>query len=124
MRLFVSLYKHRHAAAACMVNARFWSRLWTCVKNWNWTAVATCVIAIATVAAAYVSRLQWTAIREQLGVMRDAFTATQRPWVSNDAKPTISSALFHNPNGDISLSLHFQFKNSGKTPAILVAPDI
>src|SRR5260370_1462788 len=56
--------------------------------------------------------------------MRDEFTATERPWVSNDAKLTISSPLFHNRNGDISLSLHFQFRNSGKTLAIFVAPDI
>jgi len=66
--LFVSLYKQRHAAAAGIVKARPWCHVQ------NWTAGATCVIAIASV---IVSWLQWTAIKGQLAEMQ----TERRPWV-------------------------------------------
>ena len=40
------------------------------IKNWNWTAIATCVIAIATVASLTVAFWQWTAINGQLTEMK------------------------------------------------------
>jgi hypothetical protein len=60
----------------------------------------------------------------QLNVSRDEFTATNRPWISIDDKPTISSPLTHLPGGDISLSLNFILRNSGSTPAIHVSQEV
>jgi hypothetical protein len=66
-------------------------------------------------------KTQAVTIREQLNVSRDEFNATERPWISIDSLK-ISSPLFFNPNGDISLSLKFGLVNSGRTPGIYVAP--
>ena len=82
MRLFASLYKQRHAAAAGIVKARAWCHVQ------NWTAVATCVIAIASV---IVSWLQWTAIKGQLAEMQ----TERRPWVK--VVPTIDGDVTINP---------------------------
>jgi hypothetical protein len=59
----------------------------------------------------------------QLTVSRDEFIATQRPWVSLDSKPTITS-LYVNEGGDISFNAQFTFFNSGRTPAIHVFPSV
>jgi hypothetical protein len=66
-------------------------------------------------------KTQAVTIREQLDVNRDQFNATERPWISIQSL-NISSPLFFNPNGDISLSLKFGLVNSGRTPGIYVAP--
>ena len=59
----------------------------------------------------------------QLNVMQSEFTATQRPWISVDSMK-ISSPLFFNANGDITLSVHFSLTNSGRTPGIFVYPNV
>jgi hypothetical protein len=94
-------------------------RFWLDVAG-VWVNVAGITVALA--AAGFLLWQQHT-MQGQLDVMGEDFTATERPWVSNDAKP-VSGPLVFLPNGDISLSLHFQFRNSGRTPAIFAAPDI
>ena len=60
-------------------------------------------------------------MRGQLEVSRDEFTATQRPWISLDSKPSISSLYFLD-DGNISFNVQFTVSNSGRTPAIHAFP--
>lgn len=72
--------------------------------------IATIVMAVATVATALVSSMQWEALRDQLSLIE----ADQRPWVSSNV--TIIGNLVPSATG-LRMTVHFTMKNSGKSPA-------
>jgi hypothetical protein len=94
-------------------------RGWWYPPNWNWTALATCVIALFTVLLFFTALYQWLTFRGQLKVMQRQVTIQEldeRPWL----------ALQIIPNGDLQftrdgipyLPVHVTIKNVGRTPAI------
>ena len=102
------------------------------------TAIATVVIAWFTVSLASSTKKLWgetqaagavaqksaqaaekaaTAAEHSIQVSREAYIASERPWVSVDA--VIGSDLLKNSNG-IEFGVNFTVKNHGKSPAINV----
>jgi hypothetical protein len=47
--------------------------------RWNWLAIATCVIAIATIVVGVVGWLQWKTLGRQLDITKRALVAVERP---------------------------------------------
>jgi hypothetical protein len=105
------------------------------VRVTKWLVVATIALAVAAFLGFGVAILQWRAMsstdektgqnvatlqeqastmKGQLDVMRDEFTATNRPWISLDSKPEITAPLIFGDNGNINTSVHFSLINSGR----------
>ena len=78
--------------------------------RWNWTAIATCVIAGATIVAVVVAILQWRTLGGQL----DEMAAERRPWVSVD--PEIGAVTWE--NGSVRFAVRYELKNTGRSPAL------
>jgi hypothetical protein len=115
------------------------------VRVTKWLVVATIALAVAAFLGFGVAILQWRAMsstdektgqnvatlqeqastmKGQLDVMRDEFTATNRPWISLNSKPEITAPLIFGDNGNINTSVHFSLINSGRTPGIFVYPNV
>jgi hypothetical protein len=58
----------------------------------------------------------------QLGVSRDEFTATQRPWISIDSVTPYAGLIWVNNSADITGSVNFVLTNSGRTPGVHIFP--
>ena len=82
MRHFVSLIKERGEAAKREAEQRRADEKkhqaekppWH-IKNWNWTAIATCVMAAFTIGIYVVGRYQWHTFQDQLTVMKGQYAA-------------------------------------------------
>jgi hypothetical protein len=77
MRRFVSLSKKRSEAAKREAEKqladekkRKAEKPWWHIKNWNWTAIATCVMAAFTIGIYFIGRYQWHTFQDQLTVMQ------------------------------------------------------
>jgi hypothetical protein len=105
-------------------NARHkWDRLWEVLGVFGlWLAAAVGATAIWIGTNDAYRQRQVT--QGQLKVMRDNFTATERPWISIDTIPPAISSPLRFDNGNISLALRFVLRNSGRTPAIYVSPNV
>jgi hypothetical protein len=106
---------HQHPRNAATRNSGKWWHF----KNWNWTAIATVVIAIATIASVKISSLQWIAINGQLGEMGRQIAITEA-----QLRPRMSLTLelsgdVKDANGGKSLNGRIVtpvWKNSGSVP--------
>ncbi len=93
---------------------------WRNPINWNWTALATCVIAGFTILIYCVGRYQWHTFEGQLTAMQgqlNVMEADQRPWV----RPKVMKlAPFVISGHKLSFGITLEFFNSGKSPAVNV----
>lgn len=132
MRRFISLAKLNREAAERQAQTRraeeeehkaeinWWNPI-----NWNWTAVATCVIAIFTILIWCVGINQWRTFQGQLNVLQGQLAemqSEQRPWIYADIGP--GGRIFSNQSGGLTFPVAFKFHNTGHLPAMYVSPDI
>lgn len=88
------------------------------------TAFSTFIIACFTLTLWWVTRKMWHVANGQLGEMkeslqlsRDIFIAEQRPWISHDI--SVNSGFKWDEQGG-TITLKFELKNTGRTPALNV----
>jgi hypothetical protein len=136
MGRFVSLFKERNEATKREAEKRRADEKkrkaekpsWH-IENWNWTAIATCVMAAFTVGIYFVGRYQWHTFQDQLAVMQDqlnAMEADQRPWMKiekiapsiSPIDPRFGGLRFNGPNTIGFLPLDILVKNVGHSPAL------
>src|ERR1700730_7155268 len=132
MRRFSSLAKLNREAAERQAQTRrakeetYRAKInWWKPINWNWTALATCVIAGFTVLLYCVGINQWHTFQGQLAIMQgqmDVMKADQRPWIKIEQiapkdSPMFGGLMFHGPKFGGILPLHFLLKNVGHSPA-------
>jgi len=86
MRRFLSLSKQRSDAAKQETEKRRAAEQkrkaengWH-PRNWNWTAIATCVMAVFTAGIYYVGLYQWHTFQGQLSVMQGQLRLRERGW--------------------------------------------
>jgi hypothetical protein len=97
-----------------------WPRLknWSKTKAWPvlksssfWTAAATVVIAVSTIVYTHYAQKQWDVMNRQLQF-------TERPWISLEGF-TVESPLTFDTGGGGAITIGFDIKNTGQSPAIM-----
>jgi hypothetical protein len=83
-------------------------------------AVFTGFLVLATILLFSASEKAAKSAKDSADLAKDALVATQRPWITVEAK--IASGLSRNVNG-FNVSVHYLMENVGNTPALYVHPD-
>ncbi|HUC69131.1 MAG TPA: hypothetical protein VMA53_27185 [Stellaceae bacterium] len=128
-RTFISLVKRRGESAKTGKHQQKtgYRRAISIVCGWyakyvNWTALATCVIAAATIYGVIVAAGTWHTIGDQLAQMQtdsanahQQMLATLRPWVLVADTPTVGTVSSGAPASAITLAI--TYKLIGQSPA-------